>query len=72
MQQHGSKYFARRPPPIPRSGGGAEGQIQLFKEHDHVAYQISGNDECSNRRAHILFLDTLSTTGVGSKVKPFF
>ena len=36
MQQHGSKYFAHRPPD---PGDGSEGQYSTFSEHDHVAYQ---------------------------------
>ena len=77
--QHGSKYYARRPP-TPTLGV----KIQLFQnmvilhiklkaclhppspyswvkrsnltfaEHDHVAYQIKGNHECSNMVANIL------------------
>ena len=46
MQQHGSKYFARRPPPPtpPTLRMGSIGQ-NIFSEHDHVAYQITGNHE---------------------------
>ena len=31
-----------------------------FAEHDHVAYQIKGNRECSNKVANILPAATLS------------
>ena len=62
MQQHGIKYFARRPPPPqppsppPRDTHiliqtpttlGSKGQNSTFLEHGHVAYQIKGNHECS-------------------------
>ena len=30
-------------------------QNSKFSEHGHVAYQIKGNDDCSNMKAHILF-----------------
>ena len=33
---------------------GSKGQILTFVEHDHVAYQIKGNRECSNMVANIL------------------
>ena len=32
MQHHGSKYFARTPPPPPRPWGGSIGQISTFSE----------------------------------------
>ena len=34
--------------------GGAEAKIQLFLEYGHVAYQIKGNEACSNMVANIL------------------
>ena len=40
MQQHGSNYFARIPPPplpYPREWG----QNKHFSEHGHVAYKIN-------------------------------
>ena len=44
MQQHGSKYFARIPPPQnPRDG--TIGRNSTFSEHGHVAYQIKWNHE---------------------------
>ena len=46
----------------------SKGQNSTFSEHGHVAYQIKGNDECSNMQAHILSLYASSTPGVGSKV----
>ena len=45
MQQHGSKYFARRPHPPPTLGMGSIGQMTTFTEHGHTAYQIKGNHE---------------------------
>ena len=39
MQQHGSKYFARRPPPT-TLGDGVNMSKFNFLEHGHVAYQI--------------------------------
>ena len=43
MQQHGSKYFARRPLPFlspPTLGMGSVGQNSTFSEHGHVGYEI--------------------------------
>ena len=56
MQQHGSKYFARRPLPPPPSdpGVGSKGQNSTFSQHGHVAYQIKGNHECVKMVAIIL------------------
>ena len=45
------------------------GQIQLFSEYGHVAYQIKGNDECCIMYAHSMSLHTPLTPEVGSKVK---
>ena len=53
MQQHGSKYFARNPPLL-TLGVGVKGKNSTLSEHDHVAYQINGNHECSNMVANIL------------------
>ena len=53
MQQHGSKYFARRPPP-PTLGVGLKGHISTILEHGHVAYQVKGNHKCSKMVANIL------------------
>ena len=53
MQQHGSKYIARRSP----HGMESKGQNLTFSEHDHVAYQIKGNHECSNMVANIFPAD---------------
>ena len=50
MQQHGSKYYARRPPPDP---GGQKVKIQLISEHSRIAFQIKGNRKCSNIVANI-------------------
>ena len=43
-----------------------------FSEYGQVAYQIEGNDNCSNIEAHILSLHTPLTLKVGSKVKTCF
>ena len=51
MQQHCSKYFARRPTAL---GVGLIGQNLTFSENGHVAYQIKVNDECINMVADIL------------------
>ena len=49
-------------------GGGAEAEIQLFSEYGHVAYQIKGNDACSNMEANILPVEPPSLPrGLGSK-----
>ena len=56
LQQHGSKYFARRSPPHVNM---SICQKSTFSEHSHVAYQIKGNHECSNMAANILHADTL-------------
>ena len=51
MQQHGSKYFARRPlppPPDPGDGMGSIDHKSIFPEHGHsalLASQIKGNPE---------------------------
>ena len=54
MQQHGSKYFARRPPSD--QGVASKGQNSTFLEHGHVVYQIKCH-ECSNMVASILPAD---------------
>ena len=46
MQEHGNKYFSRRPPtPIPRDpmGMGSKDQNSTFTDHDHVLNQIEKN-----------------------------
>ena len=40
MQQHGSKYFARRLPPPPPVG--SVGHNLTFSEHRHVAIKLKG------------------------------
>ena len=35
-------------------GVGSKGQNSIFLEYGHVAYQIKGNDACSNMVANIL------------------
>ena len=72
MQQHGSKYFARRPLPISNSWGGVKrSKFNVFSHQCQVAYQIKENRECSNMVANILPADPYPpsslTLGVGSK-----
>ena len=49
--QHGTKYYARRPPPP--DPWGQKVKIQL-SDDGHIAYKIKGNHECSNMVANIL------------------
>ena len=49
MQQHGSKYFARRPPSPTTLGDEVNRSKLLFSEHCSVAYQIKGNHEMQQR-----------------------
>ena len=54
MQQHGSKYFARRPPPR-RTLVCAINRLKFkFSKHGHVACQFKGNYESINIVTHIL------------------
>ena len=66
-----ANIFPVTPSPRPWEWG-SKGQNSAFSEYDHVAYQIKGNNECSNMQAHILSLHPPSTAEVGSKVKTFF
>ena len=64
MQQRGSKYFVRRPPPPHLHPDPVEGTIlnkatSVFSVHGHVTYQIKENHKCSNMVANILPADTL-------------
>ena len=59
MQQHCSKYFARRHPPILDGGRGGEGlgsigQKSPFSEHGHVAYKITVNHEMQQHGSNML------------------
>ena len=57
MQQHGSKYFACRPPlPYPR-GCGPKVKNSFFSEYGLVGYQIKGNHKCRILVANILPVD---------------
>ena len=56
----------------PLLGVGSKRQNSTFSEYGHVAYQIKGNDGCSNMQSHILSLHAPSIPGVGSKVNYFF
>ena len=69
MQQHGIKYFTRRPPLLRPMGVESKGQNQTFAEHGHVAYQIKWNHECSNMVANILHADHPRPWKWGHKVK---
>ena len=51
---------------------GSKGQNTTISEHDHVAYQIKRNDECSNIQAHSLSLHTSSTFWVKGSKHLFF
>ena len=57
MKQHGSIYFARRPPSLPLDPRGQYVKNSTFSEQCHVAYQIKENHECSNMVANILQAD---------------
>ena len=58
MQQHGSKYFAARPPALtPDPVGGVKRSKLNLSEHSHVAYQIKWKHECNNMVAKILPAD---------------
>ena len=48
------------------------GQNSTFSEYGHVAYQIKGNDTCSNMVAKTLTVNTPSASGVGSKSQNIF
>ena len=50
--QHGSKYYAPRPPPPLLLG--VKMLKFIFSEHGHIAYKIKGNHERSNMVANIL------------------
>ena len=67
MQQNGSTYFARKPPPPRTLRVGSKGQNSIFSEQGHVAYQNNGNRKYSNMVAKSLPTDPLTTLGVGSK-----
>ena len=46
---------------------GSKGQLYIFSESSHVAYQIKADDAGSNMVANILLTDTPSTQGVWLK-----
>ena len=72
MQQRGSKYLARRPPPPPLHPDPVDGVNRskfTCSEHGHVTYQIKENQECTHMVANILLADLLPpppTLGMGS------
>ena len=43
-------------------------KFNFFSEYDHVAYQIKGNDACSNRVANILPTDISLTLWWGQNI----
>ena len=51
----------------PNEGGGV-GLKFIFSEYGHVAYQIKGNDACSNMAVNILPVDTPTAPRAGSKI----
>ena len=55
MQQPGSKYFARRPPPI--LGMGPIGQNSFFQNRAILHIKLNGITKCSNMVANILSAD---------------
>ena len=59
MQQHCSKYFARRHPP-PTLGLGSIDRKSTFSEHGHVAYQIKGNHEMQQHDHNMLEIVQIS------------
>ena len=53
MQQHGSKYFASKPPPLPNPGGGVK--IKLFQNMVKLHIKLNGIFNASvNMVANIL------------------
>ena len=51
------------PPPTPLPPNpGSKGQNSTFSEHGHVAYQIKGNNECSNMVANVLLANIYPST----------
>ena len=59
MQQHGTKYFACRPPPppTPEPEYGVDRSKCNCLEQGHVVYQIKGIHKCTNMAANILPAD---------------
>ena len=55
----------RHPQPL---GSGQKVNYSPILEYGHFAYQIEGNEACSNTVVNILPKDTPLTQGVGSKV----
>ena len=56
------------PPHTPDHGLESKGQTSTISEHDHVAYQIKGNHECSNMVANILPAPPPPPTTLGDEV----
>ena len=58
------KHIWSGPSPLGGLRGWGRGQNSFLSEYGNVAYQIKGNDACSNMVANILPLDTFSTPGM--------
>ena len=57
MCQHGSKYFACRPPSPPDAGGGVKWSKFIFFRTWSCCILKKGNHECNNMVANILPTD---------------
>ena len=74
MQHHGSKYFARRPPPL-TLGWSQKVKIHFFQNMVMLHIKLKGITKCSNMVANILPADPPTHThthdprGWGQKVK---
>ena len=67
MQQHGTKYFARR---HPDPGDGANRSKFTFSEHGHIEYQFKGNQKMQKQGSKYLPGDAYPlapTLGMGSE-----
>ena len=65
MQQHGTKYFARR---HPDPGDGAKRSNLPFSEHGYIEYQFKGNQKMQQQGSKYLPRDAYAlapTLGMG-------
>ena len=62
MQQHGTKYFARRQPD---PGDGPIGQNLPFSEYGHIEYQFKGNQKMQQQGSKYVY-PFAPTLGMGS------
>ena len=71
MQRHGSKYFARiPPPPPPPTPPGPQVETQLFQNMVMLHIELTGITKCSNIGANVLPADLPHyPRGWGQKVK---